>query len=404
LVPEARARLDALVGIVASLPFVPKDPRRTLYRFPLGQVPDALASAAAEAARAVESIATRLDAVHEALTQAVDGGRTWERVAEAEDWVPIVGSLSGRVDAIAAALAAYAERREAEHDAAPNARWVSHFDARTGGGDDYELVSVPLDIGPLLADTLWERCAGALCTSATLTALGSFERFLERSGLAADQETLRIRSPFRYGEIATFAVPAMRADPRDVVAHTAEVALLLPGLLAKERSALVLFTSWRQLEDVVERLPTSLRAQLKVQGNGSKQQLLDSHRQAIDRGEPSYVVGVASFAEGVDLPDDYCRHVIIAKLPFAVPDDPLDAATAEWIEASGRNPFVEISLPDAALRLVQACGRLIRHERDYGRITLLDKRIVTQRYGRMLLDSLPPFRREVSTPAEARDP
>ncbi len=97
--------------------------------------------------------------------------------------------------------------------------------------------------------------------------------------------------------------------------------------------------------------------------------------------------------KGVDLPDDYCRHVIIVKLPFAVPDDPLDEAMAEWLEAQGRKPFFEISLPDAAMRLVQACGRLIRHEGDHGRITLLDRRILTQRYGKRLLDALPPFSR-----------
>ncbi|MEM7003039.1 MAG: helicase C-terminal domain-containing protein, partial [Pseudomonadota bacterium] len=91
-----------------------------------------------------------------------------------------------------------------------------------------------------------------------------------------------------------------------------------------------------------------------------------------------------------------CRHVIIIKLPFAVPDDPIDQAMAEWAEAQGKNAFYEISVPDAALKLIQACGRLIRHENDFGRITMLDKRIVTQRYGRALLDSLPPFRRELA--------
>ena len=203
----------------------------------------------------------------------------------------------------------------------------------------------------------------------------------------------RIPSPFDYPNIATFNVPAMTADPRDSSAHTDEVTKLLPGLLALDRSALVLFASWRQLNEVVRRLPQALVDQLKVQGNGSKQALLNSHREAIDAGRSSYVVGVASFAEGVDLPDDYCRHVIVVKLPFAVPDDPLDEAMAEWLEAQGRNPFFEISLPDAAMRLVQACGRLIRHEGDHGRITLLDRRIVTQRYGARLLDALPPFRR-----------
>ena len=120
------------------------------------------------------------------------------------------------------------------------------------------------------------------------------------------------------------------------------------------------------------------------------------HRRRIDEGECSHLVGLASFSEGLDLPGDYCRHVVIVKLPFAVPDDPVDQAIAEWAEAQGRNPFYEISVPDAALKLVQACGRLIRNERDYGTVTMLDKRIVTQRYGQALIDSLPPFRLDIA--------
>jgi ATP-dependent DNA helicase DinG len=184
----------------------------------------------------------------------------------------------------------------------------------------------------------------------------------------------------------------MRSEPRDFAAHSEEVAELLPRLLRDEPSGLVLFTSWRQLRDVTRRLPDELVQHMKIQGDGSKQALLVAHRAAIDAGEQSILVGLASFAEGVDLPDDYCRHVVIVKLPFAVPDDPIDQAMAEWAEAQGRNAFFDISVPDAALKLVQACGRLIRHERDYGRITLLDRRIVNKRYGRALLESLPAYR------------
>jgi ATP-dependent DNA helicase DinG len=100
---------------------------------------------------------------------------------------------------------------------------------------------------------------------------------------------------------------------------------------------------------------------------------------------------LASFAEGVDLPGNYCRHVIIAKLPFAVPDDPIESALSEWIEARGGNPFMDITVPDASLKLVQACGRLLRTESDTGRISLLDRRIVTKRYGKAILNALPPF-------------
>ena len=159
----------------------------------------------------------------------------------------------------------------------------------------------------------------------------------------------------------------------------------------------MLFTSWRQLNAVVKALPEDLAEGLLVQGDGSKQALIAEHRRRIDEGEASHLVGVASFSEGLDLPGDYCRHVVIVKLPFAVPDDPIDQAIAEWAEAQGRNAFYEISVPDAALKLVQACGRLIRHERDYGTVTMLDKRIVTQRYGRALIESLPPFRLDIAS-------
>ena len=106
--------------------------------------------------------------------------------------------------------------------------------------------------------------------------------------------------------------------------------------------------------------------------------------------------GVASFAEGIDLPGHYLEHVIITRLPFSVPDDPIEASLAEWITERGGNPFMEISVPDASVRLVQAAGRLLRSESDTGRITILDRRIVTRRYGPLLLDALPPFRRIIA--------
>jgi ATP-dependent DNA helicase DinG len=272
-----------------------------------------------------------------------------------------------------------------------HARWANRTEY------DVELVSAPIEPGHLLREHLWSRCFAGICASATLTALGSFRRYFQRAGLDDDVTALAIASPFDFPNIATFTVPRMSADPRDFAAHSLEVSNLLPGLLRGEKSALVLFTSWRQLKEVRRLLPEVFADGLKVQGDAGKQALLDAHRAAVDRGEPSILVGLASFAEGLDLPDDYCRHVVIVKLPFAVPEDPIDQAMAEWAEAQGKNPFFEIAVPDAALRLVQACGRLIRHEGDYGRITLLDRRVLTQRYGQALLDSLPPYRMELGT-------
>ncbi|HBP15333.1 MAG TPA: hypothetical protein DD457_09015 [Gammaproteobacteria bacterium] len=186
----------------------------------------------------------------------------------------------------------------------------------------------------------------------------------------------------------------MNSDPRDVGLHTEELGQLIPKLLELEISALVLFTSWRQMQAVTEALPASVLNDCRIQGQGSKQKLLSEHKEKIDEGGPSYLFGLASFSEGVDLPDDYCRHVIIAKLPFSVPDDPIDQAFAEWLESEGRNPFVEVSVPEATLKLIQACGRLIRHEEDGGRITILDRRLLTRAYGRSIIESLPPYGRE----------
>jgi ATP-dependent DNA helicase DinG len=186
----------------------------------------------------------------------------------------------------------------------------------------------------------------------------------------------------------------MRSEAGNASEHTAELIELLPTLLRAEEGSLVLFSSRRQMNDVWEGLPPVWQERTLRQDDYSKQEVLRRHRDAVDAGRGSVIFGLASFAEGVDLPGAYCAHVVIAKLPFSVPDDPVDASLAEWLESQGRNPFMEISVPDAALRLVQASGRLLRTESDTGRITLLDRRILTRRYGHAILDSLPAFSRD----------
>lgn len=378
------AGLDALNAELERLTFEQRDETLETCRFVLGEVPDEVQELTRACLPSTQRIAENLEQAHALLQKAVAGEIDWAKSHEAEDWLVPVGQLQTRAAACLALLQDYALGSEYRH-----ARWVN----RTSY--DTEMVSAPIEPGYILKEVLWDRAYGAICTSATLSALGRFDRFLERTGLSQDVTQVRIPSPFNYPEIASFHVPDMQSDPRDFDAHSAEVAALLPDLMAAERSALVLFTSWRQLNQVVKLLPESVAERLLIQGEGAKQVLIKSHRERIDAGESSCLVGLASFSEGLDLPGDYCRHVIIIKLPFAVPDDPVDQAMAEWAEARGRNAFYEISVPDAALKLIQACGRLIRHEQDYGRITMLDKRIVTQRYGRALLDSLPPFRREL---------
>lgn len=361
-----------------------KDNDAQSYRLPMGEVPPAIAEAALEAHAGLEPFVRSLDSVSEMLREVMDGSRSWQPAHEAEDYLGPVSQLASRGEAALGSLANYAGRVPGRH-----ARWLHRDNA------DIELISAPLLPGDLLHEHLWSQAYGVIVTSATLCAGGSFGRFLKSVGAPEETATARIASPFDYAEIATLALPAMKTDPKDADGHTREIADRLPGLLAQEKSGLILFTSWRQLRGVRDQLGKATQKLISFQDQGSKQALIEAHRKAVRAGKVSYLAGVASFSEGLDLPDDECRHVIIAKIPFSVPDDPLDEAAAEWLESEGGNAFMEISLPDAAVRLVQACGRLIRHEEDHGRITLLDKRMTTARYGQYLIDSLPPFRLEV---------
>jgi len=149
------------------------------------------------------------------------------------------------------------------------------------------------------------------------------------------------------------------------------------------------------MQEVYDRLDTELQKISLIQGQYSNREMVRLHKERINQGKTSVLIGLASFAEGVDLPGNYCKHVVIAKLPFMVPDDPLHEALAEWIEDNGGNSFFDIALPIASLRLIQACGRLLRTETDTGAVSILDKRLLTKRYGSQLLDALPPFRRQM---------
>ena len=169
----------------------------------------------------------------------------------------------------------------------------------------------------------------------------------------------------------------------------------LPKLIDDKAAVgtLVLFTSRKQMNDVAFRLPENLLPYVLIQGEQSKSKLLEQHYQALKNGKPSIIFGLDSFAEGLDLPHEACVHVIIVKLPFSMPDNPIEKTQSRWIEKRGGKPFIEITVPEASIKLVQAVGRLIRTENDYGRVTILDNRLKTQRYGQQMLACLPPFRR-----------
>ncbi|HKP15540.1 MAG TPA: helicase C-terminal domain-containing protein [Gemmatimonadaceae bacterium] len=267
--------------------------------------------------------------------------------------------------------------------------------------------SVPLDLSPILRDDLFGRLDSAIVTSATLTAssgqvardAGRFDFLSARLGLTDPDlrpTTAVFDSPFRYESQSLLAIPSDVPAPNvDADGHRRGVTrIVLDVAEASDGGFFVLFTSHRE----VRQLANELRARgverrwpLLVHGDESRDTLLARFR---DSGQ-AILLGTASFWEGVDVPGDALRGLVIAKLPFRVPTEPVTAAQCEAIEARGGDPFAEYMLPHASLRLKQGFGRLIRTGTDRGVVVIADPRIVTKRYGRGLLEALPPAKREI---------
>ena len=303
-----------------------------------------------------------------------------------EQLLSAFGQFTSRLETAMALAAIY--RDAAALPDVPIARWVRSV------GSEVFVSATPVAVDDFLGTQFWTEDARVVMTSATLSAAGQFDLLKRDLGLPEDAVSTCFPSPFDYANNAQLRIPLMRSSATEPGAHTDEIAGLIPELLSQSNTALVLSTSWRQLEAVVDGLPAALRDYCWIQGELSKSEMLRRHRDAVDQGDASYIIGLSSFAEGIDLPGPYCEHVILCKLPFAVPDDPMGATLSEWYEDQGRDAFMEYSLPMAAVRLAQAAGRLIRSETDRGIFTILDTRLKTKRYGRILIRAIPPFARE----------
>lgn len=301
-----------------------------------------------------------------------------------------LGFFTGRVENLQAVWKLFAT--DCSPNEPPIAKWIT-VESPSRGKFEYTLCASPVRAAPLLAERLWQKAAGAVLTSATLRSLGSFEKLLTETGLNYFPQTtcIALPSPFNLKEQGKLIIPRMKADPKNPEAHTREIINMLPDLISldKNEGTLMLFGSKKQMLEVAESLPQRWRSHLLIQGNQPKEILIKTHFDRVKENKPSVLFGLSSFSEGLDLPGKACTHLIIAKLPFSMPDDPVSQTLAEWITLRGGNPFSEITLPEASIRLIQAMGRLIRSETDTGIITLLDTRLMSKAYGRLLKQSLP---------------
>ncbi len=259
-------------------------------------------------------------------------------------------------------------------------------------GQGVFLQAVPIDVSALLRDLLHPAGRARIFASATLTTDGDFRFFARRVGLPADATTLRLEPVFDYRAQASLFVPGDGPEPSDPQFIDRNARLIRDLVMLTEGRAFVLFTSYRNMRRAWELLVDQIPYRVLLQGERSRAALLEEFRADVH----SVLFATSSFWEGVDVQGEALSLVIIDKLPFASPSDPLVAARVRQIEERGGNAFAEYQVPAAAIALKQGVGRLIRHRDDVGIIALLDNRIVRKGYGARFLKSLPPLRRSAS--------
>jgi len=264
---------------------------------------------------------------------------------------------------------------------------VFWLERRSGRQMSTHLQATPIDVSEILRELLFEAYPSVVLASATLTVQGGFTHMRKRLGLD-DARELVVPSHFRYPQQALLFLPPDMPDPREPEFQDQAARRIRQMLEITRGRAFCLFTSYQQMRELHERLLSEVKYPLLLQGTAPRKALLEEFR-----ATPNAVLfGTSSFWQGVDVQGEALSCVIVDRLPFAVPGDPVVQARMRAIEEAGGKPFFEYQVPTAVITLKQGFGRLIRSLDDRGVLMLLDPRLARQRYGRIFLESLPPYR------------
>ena len=337
-----------------------------------------------------ENAVTALAALDATLRRAVAGVREWLGGEEPDQGVRELEMIRGRLEASLGLLEEAALR--------PDANRVYWF-SQVSRAENLLLRAAPINVGSLLRDRVYADRRSTVFTSATLAVGGTFDYFSSRVGLGAEIEEMILASPFDFYHQALVCLPTDLPLPEHEGFDPAVEDIIAAVAARVGGRTLALFTSHRQLRDV----HTALKQRVDLdevlilgQGiDGQRRQLLKTFEEA----PRPLLLGTATFWEGIDIPGERLSCVIVVRLPFPVPTDPVYAARAEQV----RDPFSQLALPQAALRLKQGFGRLIRRSTDRGAVVILDNRILGRDYGKAFLDILPPASRYVGPGSEVAD-
>ena len=364
------------------------------YRFSHGNVDDDLRLLSIQIKKTLGDWLKQVESLNNLLKDMLTNRDGQAAVSNIENLFQIVGQWLGRAKKMTVLWDKLS--RDSRAESIPLACWVSSLTA-ANRREEISISAYPILASEPLFQHLWGKPFGIVLTSATLRSLGNFKTIQRDIGIPEGASYFTFEGVFDYARSAVIRIPKCAVDGNDIAAHTNHVISSLEFLIEGMGGSLVLFASRKQMQEVYSQISTKLRRDVLMQGQFSHSEIRRIHVKRVDSDSRSIIFGLATFSEGIDLPGDYCRHVVIAKLPFSVPNEPQHEALCEWIESEGGNAFFDISLPTASLRLNQACGRLLRNETDTGTVTVLDRRLVSKRYGSQLLDSLPPFARQLNS-------